>query len=189
MTRSMMIAVAMVFMTACSLLPFRWGTARPENELSSPSPMPTDPPDAGGAASVRLEFEAVQYDGQDLSGRFLVGAVGGRLLLDRRLVENVSLVVRSVADCATGQEVEFLAFDFFPSPPSDQKLMILNDGFWYGADVRFPLFDPKLNGKTGPDCIDVVLSFHLPASAAGEHGDARITVHSPRVPERGPGAP
>ena len=146
--------------------------------------------DAGSADNLRISFDNIHYDGQELSGRFLVGAISTPVTLDRRLIENVSLVIDSVSDCASGQPVEFLVMDVLPPPAAADDLLVLQADHWYGVDTRFPLFNEKLSGQPGPDCIDVAFSFHLPRSRAGRRGDARIEVRAarPLAPGGGSGA-
>ncbi|WP_147444558.1 hypothetical protein [Corallococcus sp. CA031C] len=66
----------------------------------------------------------------------------------------------AVLDCATTQPLEFLVADRFPPPPREEDLLKLEPGYWFGAEVDFPLFDELLNGKRGPDCVDITLTFH-----------------------------
>ncbi|RKG95547.1 hypothetical protein D7V97_37010, partial [Corallococcus sp. CA053C] len=117
-------------------------------------------PETAPAARPLLEFQSPRYDGTALSGRILVGAEAGPLTLDRRLIENTSLEVAAVLDCATAQPVEFLVADRFPPPAREEDLLKLEPGYWFGAEVEFPLFDERLNGRRGPDCIDLTLTFH-----------------------------
>ncbi|MFP2901602.1 hypothetical protein [Corallococcus sp. 4LFB] len=121
---------------------------------------PQPPPLTASTARPLIEFQSPHYDGSTLSGRILVGAAEGAITVDRRLVENSSLEVTAVLDCATAQPVEFLVADRFPSPARAEDLLGLEPGYWFGADVDFPLFDEQLNGKRGPDCIDLTLALH-----------------------------
>ncbi|MCY1047460.1 hypothetical protein OV208_39545 [Corallococcus sp. bb12-1] len=106
-----------------------------------------------------IEFQSPHYDGKALAGRLLVGSEEGTLTLDRRLIENSSVEVVAVLDCATAQPVEFLVADRFPPPAREEDLLRLEPGYWFGTQVDFPLFDEQLNGKPGPDCIEITLSF------------------------------
>ncbi|MBN9685104.1 MULTISPECIES: hypothetical protein [unclassified Corallococcus] len=121
---------------------------------------PQSPPQTASAARPLIEFQSPCYDGSTLSGRILVSAAEGAITVDRRLLENSSLEVTAVLDCATTQPVEFLVADRFPAPARAEDLLSLEPGYWFGADVEFPLFDEQLNGKRGPDCIDLTLTFH-----------------------------
>lgn len=132
--------------------------AEPQNSLPASD---TQPP-----AQVQMEFQKVQYNGQTLSARLLVGVVEGSLTLDKRLVENTSISVESVTRCDTEQPLEYLEVDRFPAPAQEKDLLVLKPGYWYGAEVSFPLFDPKLNGQSGPDCIEATLRFQAHGSKA-----------------------
>lgn len=104
-----------------------------------------------------LAMQETQYDGHTVSGRLLIGAVAGRLCLDKRLITNVSVNVDSVRDCATGLPATFIHADSFPRPPREEELVALSPGYWYGRQVNLRLFSP-LMGQRGPDCVEVRLS-------------------------------
>ena len=132
-------------------------------------------------AHAELEMQDVRYDGQTLSGRILVGAVGGNLRLDRRLISSAFVNVDSVADCTTGSPVTFLLVDGFPPAPRDEDLLILKPGYWYGTEVRFPLFSERFMGRAGPDCIEADVS--LLSYRGDPVGSARIrAVRPPQSP-------
>jgi hypothetical protein len=116
------------------------------------------PGDITDRARAALEMQDIRYDGQTLSGRILVGAVGGALRLDRRLISSASVNVDAVSDCMTGSPVTFLLVDGFPPAPRDEDLLILKPGYWYGARVLFPLFSERFMGKAGPECIEADVS-------------------------------
>jgi hypothetical protein len=103
-------------------------------------------------------MQDIRYDGQTLSGRILVGAVKGDIRLDRRLISSASVNVDSVSDCMTGSPVTFLMVDGFPPAPRDEDLLILKPGYWYGTEVRFPIFSERFMGRAGPDCIEADVS-------------------------------
>jgi hypothetical protein len=46
--------------------------------------------------------------------------------------------------------------DFFPPQVSEEDILILEPGFWYGGEVRFLLFAEELTGM-GPKCIEFEL--------------------------------
>jgi hypothetical protein len=108
-----------------------------------------------------LELQRIEYDGKELKGRLLVGAKERPLRLDRRLGDEVSVDVTKVLNCRTGEPLEFLMADFFPGPPGEGDLLKLEPGKWYGAEVRFPLFDEHFTGQLGPECVDVELAVFL----------------------------
>jgi hypothetical protein len=135
----------------CSGLPFFRGADAPTS--GSKGTATREPPPAHAV----LELQDTQYDGEYLSGRLLVGVVDGRVTIDKRLIENVSVQVESVSDCMVGQPVAYVEADSFPKPVTEEDLLTLTTGYWYGTQVRFFLFDETLIGKKAPDCIEVAL--------------------------------
>lgn len=146
----------------------------------------SSPPDAGlgtpaGAPRAELELQDIQYDGENLSGRLLIGAAGGRLRLDKRLIENVSVNVHSVRECATGLPPTYVHADSFPPPPREKDLLVLEPGSWYGARIHLWLFS-QAHGHPGPDCIDVGLTID-----DAEHQPlGMLTVRATRSPQKTP---
>jgi hypothetical protein len=123
---------------------------------------------AASPAQVVLELQDTAYDGEYLSGRLLVGVADGQVTLDKRLIENVSVQVESVSDCVVGQPVAYVEADFFPKPATEEDLLTLTVGYWYGTRVRFFLFDEKLIGENAPGCIEVALALRaVDRSVAG----------------------
>ena len=160
MRRLAITVVGLVALWGCSRLSF---LASPASQ-ASPSPGENVAGATRGAApftGAALELQRIQYDGKELKGRLLVGAREQPLKLDKRLGEEVSVDVTKVLDCRTGEPVEFLIVDFFPSPPRAEDLLSLEPGQWYGAEVRFSLFDEHFTGQLGPECIDVELTVFL----------------------------
>ena len=145
-------AVLLLSLSACDLLPFLRKSA---HTGAAPEAVPSDAADV--PAQAVLEWQNPVFDGERLSGRLLVGVKAGQLLLDKRLVENVSVELRELRECVSGQPVDSLEVDSFPAPPRPDKLLRLNAGFWYGADVRFALFDEQLTGKKPPECFEAEL--------------------------------
>jgi len=147
------LTVPLCLMTGCAGLPF-FRESKPrltEQEAAHLVCGPAEP------ARAELLMQGVQYDGYTLSGRLLIGAVSGRLCLDKRLITNVSVNVNSVRDCTTGLPVTFIHADSFPRPPREEDLVVLPPGYWYGRQVNLRLFSPIMEIR-GPDCIDVGLS-------------------------------
>jgi hypothetical protein len=134
----------------------------------------------GGAEdSPRAEvmLQDTRYDGQTLSGRLLISPVEGRLRLDKRLIESASLSTKAVRDCATGQPVEFLVMDVFARRPQEEDVLVLGPGYWYGKDIRIPLFAEILNGRRSPECIEAEIVFH----ALGGKAATRLHVRAERT--------
>jgi len=99
----------------------------------------------------------MEFDGESLSGRLLVGVKDGSLAIDKRLVENVSVELKSIVDCVAGQPLDSLEVDSFPEPPRQDELLTLTPGYWYGTDVHLSLFDEHLTGKKPPECFEAEL--------------------------------
>lgn len=131
-------------LVACQGFPF-WKAAA--------QPVPPEP-----SARVRLEFQNAEHDGTYLTGRFLVGVEEGRVRLDKRLFENVSVTVESVWTCDTHEEVPVIFADYVIKARTAEHLIVLERGYWYGADLRFLLLDEEYTGKQGPPCIEVEFS-------------------------------
>jgi len=109
---------------------------------------------------VHVEFQDVQYDGFVLSGRILLSPEETRLRLDKRLIPTVDVDIQAVADCLR-QPHPYIVSDVLPLRASEDDLLILEPGYWYGSTVRFALFDEHFTG-IGPECIDArlqILSF------------------------------
>ena len=141
------LAVAALWATSgCASLPTWW-----------PFAPPAQPPPPGRA---RLEFLDSRYDGLSLSGRFLVGATEGPVRLDKRLIENLSVNVKSVATCGTSEPLGFFITDSFAPPPKPEDLLVVTPGHWYGVDFDYPLFDERKANPPKPDCIEVTLSLN-----------------------------
>ena len=168
LSRSILAFLAFLFMaSACSGFPFFWRAANGNEGLM-------DPKRASSPARVMLELQNTQYDGEYLSGRLLIGVAEGQVTIDRRLIEHVSVQVESVLDCATGQPVAYIETDSFPKPATEEDFLTLAPGYWYGAGMRFFLFDEKFIGETAPDCIDVTLVLR----AKDRHIAARMQVRA-----------
>jgi hypothetical protein len=114
------------------------------------------PPDP--TARVKFEAERLEHDGTFLQGRFLIGVERGKIRLDKRLVENVSVSVEAVSTCDTQERVPFIEADYLTRPRTDEHLLTLEEGYWYGADLRFLLLAEEVTGKLGPPCIEVTFS-------------------------------
>lgn len=146
-------AAALLFsLVACHGFPFFTKTAGSDTSTDGRTAGVQSTP-----ARFVLELQKIKFDGETLSGRFIVGVEDGRLTLDRRLIENVSVQVRSVSDCTTGQPIGFFLADSFPEPASEAELITLTPGQWYGANVQFSLFDEKLTRRAPPDCFEIEL--------------------------------
>lgn len=164
---------SLLILTACKGLPFFW--------KAEPDPDIHDPAQASG--QIALELQEVRYDGWSLSGRLLVGAVGGSLRLDKRLLQTVSIYVRAVFACDSGQPVRFLKMDYFPPRPREEDLLVLEPGYWYGTRVDFTLFGAQHHGSSGgPECIDVEVMFR---ALAGQPL-TQLRVRATRTPQPPP---
>nr|AYM53183.1 hypothetical protein [Melittangium boletus] len=147
-TRLSLGSVVLLFsLSACTLFPF-FRQADGDGAVS---------PEGNSSARAVLELQNMEFDGESLSGRLLVGVKEGSLTLDKRLVENVSVELKSIVDCVAHQPIDFLEVDSFPEPPRRDELLTLSPGYWYGTDVRFSLFDEHLTGKQPPECFEAEL--------------------------------
>ena len=109
-------------------------------------------------ASATMELQNIDYDGESLRGRLLVGALDGTIRLDKRLIENISLSLKGISDCASGQELYFIKAGVIAPPLQEEEILALKPGYWYGKDIRVSLFDRHLLESQGrPECIDVEL--------------------------------
>jgi hypothetical protein len=174
MNRSILVVVSfLVSLVACSGFPFFRGAEQSPSVAESAAGRQVSP------AQAILELQNVQYDGEFLSGRLLVGVAEGRLTFDRRLVENATIEAQSVWECSTGQPATFVHADSFPKPAREEDLLTLTPGYWYGANVRFFLFDAEFTGTPAPDCIEVELA--LRAARGSVEGSVRVRAErSPR---------
>jgi len=116
-------------------------------------------------ARVRVELQDIRFDGQQLSGRLLLTVEENSLRLDKRLLESVHLTTESVRDCGTGQALPFVVMDVLAPRPRQEDTLVLHPGYWYGKDIRVPLFTESLSQRFHPHCVDVEFSFH-PSGAA-----------------------
>ena len=165
MNQLMFACISLVSMTACTTLPFFW-QVRPSELV--------------GNGRAELEMHDVHYDGEALSGRLLIGAVGGNLHVDRRLIPNTVIEVDAVSDCTAEYSVPsgFFLTDSFPSKPRQEDILTLKPGEWYGKKVRFFLFSERL-GHPGPDCIEARFSFdNVERETVGQ-----LSVRAVRVPQ------
>lgn len=137
------------------------------------------------SAGLKLEFQGLEHDGNFLYGRFLIGVEEGRVRLDKRLVENVSVTVESVWACDTHEEVPFIFADYLTRPPTHEHLLVLEPHHWYGADLRFLLLSERYTGELGPPCIEVEFSLRSFES----HLLARKSFRAWRKGERPPEEP
>jgi hypothetical protein len=125
-----------------------------------------------------MEIEDIQYDGRTLSARVLVSPETGPLRLDRRLTPSIDVEAKRVSDCYHGA-VSSMIVDYFPSRIRAENLLILEPGYWYGATVRFGLFDEHFTGL-GPECVeaDIILQSFEGKRVASQH----IRAERPPVP-------
>jgi hypothetical protein len=127
------------------------------------------------AVMAELLIEDARCDGEEVSGRLLVTARRGSILIDRRLLESGSHSVREITACDTGQHVPFAVFDSFPEdPPSADMVLSLEEGYWYGKNVTYTLFPRVPGGRSAPACIDVLVRVNLQRSTGTAEGKVRV---------------
>jgi hypothetical protein len=132
-----------------------------------------------------VEFQDLHYDGETLSGRFLVSAQDHELRLDRRLIPSISLNTESVSDCTTGKPLPFIVMDVLAPRPREEDLLVLEPGYWYGKEVRIPLFTESLQQQFHPACIDAEFTFRV----LGGEAAARVRVRAERATTATPTQP
>lgn len=174
LTWPVLAAALLLGVTACKGFSFPWFKTDPVNSRSVES-------SDGGIKElprVRLELQDLRYDGWSLSGRLLVSPDEGRLRLDKRLITSASLSTKSVTDCVTRHPVEFMVIDVRATGPQEEDVLLLESGYWYGKDVRIPLFAETPDRQRGPNCIEVDMVFH----ALGGAPVARVHVRAESQP-------
>jgi len=149
MKMARLIPGGLLLLAACSGFPYFGSKASEDRKTSVAEDIAQS---AQGSPHAVLELQHVQYDGGALSGRLLIGALVDGLRLDKRLLSNVHVNAHSVRDCED-REVPYLVLDYRVRAASDEDLLILNRGYWYGGEARIRLFF-----EPGPDCINVELS-------------------------------
>jgi hypothetical protein len=109
-----------------------------------------------------IELQNIDFDGEALRGRLLISTAKGTVRIDKRLIESISLILKGVLDCASGQELSFIKAGTIVPPRQEEDILALEPGYWYGKDVRIPLFDQHLLASQGrPECVDVDLMLHM----------------------------
>jgi hypothetical protein len=172
--RTLVLFSPLLLATACTGFPF-WRANAPREAADDVTP-----------AQVKTEVQDIRFDGYDLTGRFMIGVLEDSIRLDKRLVEEVSVNLDSVKDCATGQAVSVLIADRFPPPATHEDLLILERGYWYGADVYFPLFIERPGSQPGPECIEISLVLRSFGGQVLSH--TRAQVHREARPSLEPDA-
>lgn len=171
MNRLALSSTALLLLVSCKGLPFFWRAS------SS---------DIGNAdARARVEFQDLHYDGETLSGRILVSALDHGLRLDRRLIPSISLNTESISDCTTGKPLPFIVMDVLAPRPREEDLLVLEPGYWYGKEVRIPLFTESIQQQFHPDCINAEFTFRT----IGGRAAARVRVRAERATTAAPTQP
>jgi hypothetical protein len=142
-------APAVLLLTAaCAGFPLFWKEKEQLAETGQGEPSP-------GRAT--LEFQAVHYDGESLSGRLLLGAESGVVRLKKRLMPRADIHVNSIVECGSNAPVSFIMADVIPAAAHEEDLLLLSPGYWYGSTVRFKLFSERFTGL-GLECIEAELT-------------------------------
>lgn len=116
------------------------------------------PPGNDSTGKIQVEAGRTQYDGEVLQFRLLLGATDGGVVVDRRLIENVHVAMDAVRECAMAGDLSFLFVDRWASPPTEKDLLLVEPGYWFGSDLRYPLFPREDFPDGGPRCIDAYFS-------------------------------
>jgi hypothetical protein len=155
----------MLLLAACGGWPF-WtkGSGEPVREEVLTPPQ------------VHVEFLNVHYDGLTLTGQVMISPQGKPLRLDKRLIPTVDVDVLDVADCLR-KPIVYITMDRFKLRAGKEDFLKLEPGYWYGATVRFTLFDEYFTG-IGPECIDAdLLVFSFDGARV-----ARVPIRAVRPP-------
>jgi hypothetical protein len=159
MRRLLLANVMLLSLMACGVFPF--GRARKSSETTKPRC--ENDGGAVGRGHADLELREAHYNGEFLAGTLLIGAIGGNICIDKRLVPGWDVTLDSVSDCSkeSMDPVPFMVIHSFSRPPSDGHVLILEPGYWYGGPINMPLFmSEQPTGKRNPDCVDVSLTLH-----------------------------
>jgi hypothetical protein len=139
----------------------------------------------------RLVIEEAIYDGSSLRARVLVGAQAPTVI-DRRLLEHVSLQLAAVRDSATGKPIEPWVADEVHPPATGDELVTLREGEWFGRSVYFLVSLESDPSSERSRCIDFELHLHLPEAGAQNvipKAAARACVEIPSEGSAPPSAP
>jgi hypothetical protein len=68
--------------------------------------------------------------------------------------------------------------DVFAKRPQAEDVLILEPGYWYGKDIRIPLFAEIPGRQRGPECIEADLVFY----ALGGRTAARLHIRAESSP-------
>src|SRR5690349_6112533 len=122
-TALVVLTAALPWLGACARFPLFW----------TGSAGPVDPGRAdAGSAYATIELQDIEYDGEAIRGRLLISAVEGMIRVDKRLIESISLSLRSVSDCASGQALYFMRAGVVAPPLREEEILALEPGYWYG---------------------------------------------------------
>lgn len=154
MNRLRIAAAALLALTACGSFPFFGKRESQRAKLTEKMVKLVGKPLSHSRA--KLEVHDIRYDGEHLQARLLISPGDGPLLLDKRINSAVDVDVGAVRDCSTGERLKHVVMDFFPPRVSEEDILILEPGYWYGGEVRFLLFAEELTGM-GPECIEFEL--------------------------------
>lgn len=154
MNRLRVATAALLALTACGSFPFFGKRGSQRAQVTEKMSTLVGRPFSHSRA--KLEVHDIRYDGEYLQARLLISPGDGPLLLDKRIGSAVDVDVGAVRDCSTGERLKHIVMDFFPPRLSEEDILILEPGYWYGGEVRFLLFAEELTGK-GPECIEFEL--------------------------------
>jgi hypothetical protein len=159
MRRRLLANVMFLSLTACGGFPF--GKARPNSEMRTPGCANDEAHGTMKRGHADLELRDVHYTGDTLEGTLLIGAVGGSVCFDKRLITGWDVTLDWVWDCSKepSDPVPFMVIHSFPRPATDGHVLRLEPGYWYGGPISMPLFmSEQPAGKRNPDCVEVSLT-------------------------------
>lgn len=141
---------------------------------------------AGGVA----ELHVISFDTRKLKARVLIGATIEPVVMDRRMVPWSDLELKKIRACDTKARLKHWRWDAAIGPPEPEDIITVPQGYWWGADVLFLLFDKSKTPE--PDCFEaelVVLDNDRRIAATLPIHVERTDRPSPTPPDRGTETP
>src|SRR5882724_11449029 len=119
-----------------------------------PPPAPNEPIQGGV-----VEFQVTSYDGEDVSGRVLIGATSEPFVIDSRLTAlTVNIDASTFHACGHEERIIIQGCKgiLVIRPPEPDDIITIRPGHWYGGAVKLWVFSEGVIGL-GPDCLEADL--------------------------------
>lgn len=117
-----------------------------------------------------------------------MGAVGGSITVDARLTPHARVHVEDVSDCLTGKPLNFLMVDSIAPARRAADLLTLPEGHWYGAEVKFLVFNDETSEKPNPACIVATIAY-WPVGSGSDYEKLKPAEVAVRVTRSGTSGP